>query len=81
MKTKTVISRIEKETGGKFQKNGLRHQIKHNGYYLSFYDQDGVVISINISPEHTGDDNHSNSNFYDSYHSTIKSALSFINEH
>jgi hypothetical protein len=46
MKTKTVISRIEKATGEKFKMNGLRHQIKYKGSYLSFYDQNGTVDTI-----------------------------------
>jgi len=78
MKTKTVISRIEKATGEKFKMNGVRHQIKYKGSYLYFYDQNGTVHTITTTPEHTGDDNPFHANFYHSYHRTIKSALSFI---
>jgi hypothetical protein len=79
MKTKTVISRIEKETGEKFKMNGVRHQIKYNGYYLSFCDQDGTVHSITTTPVHTGDESPYNDRYYETNHGNIKSALTFIN--
>jgi hypothetical protein len=78
MKTKTVISKIEKKTGEKFKIKGVRHQINYNGSHLYFYDNGGEVHSITTYPEHTGDENSYNDRYYETNHGTIKSALSFI---
>ncbi len=82
MKMNTIVKRIEKVTEQKFQLNNNMHWLKIDNQTISFFENgigSGDVCNICIKTD-CGDDNPWNSNCYNSFHRTIKSAINYINK-
>jgi hypothetical protein len=82
MKTATVIKRIEKSLNITLEKSGTAN-IKYTGIFkkqsISFYDQDGEVISIATGKARTNNmENWMEDLGSKEYHRTIKSAIDWI---